>query len=231
MAAGSLEAGWSAVATASSSFAEFFAVALSEGVAEEAALLDVMLAFGTLDLPTGPARAGDMECRGSARLVDGSWTVATGRGGYIDADGDSYRLTRPKGKVSVRWRPSVQTAIDPESPLGRFWGPALHRWRALQSAASWTSDVSELLGTALQASNLPREPAAMRAAVADRLVPSGTAPAGSIVFGPRDQIGFVCSPAAWLLPAPDARFVLQRPAPNRFRQAWTPTWPTDGAHR
>jgi hypothetical protein len=89
-------------------------------------LYDLMCTFGRFCMPEDVVRPADLVESG------GGWMLAAGpsEGLEIDQDRGSYRLA-PIGAIVDHWRPRPGLIIDPASPTGQFWGPALWRWRSV----------------------------------------------------------------------------------------------------
>lgn len=118
-----------------------------DGMPTEEDLFDLLCTFGSFCMPDDPMRPGDLVHDGG----DG-WTLAAGASMGLHSNGDwtGWEL-RALGPVVQHWRPSAGLVIDPASPTGAFWGPALSRWRSvlssMQSAAYFAEHfVAEAFG-------------------------------------------------------------------------------------
>lgn len=98
----------------------------ADGTPGDDDLYDLMCTFGRFCMPEDVVRPGDIVESG------GGWSLAAGpsEGLKIDKDGSTYRLA-PIAAIGDHWRPRPGLIIDPASPTGQFWGPALWCWRSV----------------------------------------------------------------------------------------------------
>jgi len=107
-----------------------FAYAPPDGMPAEEDVFDLLCTFGRFCMPDDPVRPGDLVHDGGQ-----GWALAAGASMGLHANGDwtGWEL-RALGPVVQHWRPSPGLVIDPASPTGAFWGPALTRWRSVLSS-------------------------------------------------------------------------------------------------
>jgi hypothetical protein len=98
----------------------------ADGTPGEDHLYDLMCTFGRFCMPEEVVQPGDLVESG------GGWSLAAGpsQGLKIAKDAGTYRLA-PIGAIGDHWRPRPGLIIDPASPTGQFWGPALWGWRSV----------------------------------------------------------------------------------------------------
>lgn len=125
-------------------------------------LFDLLCTFGGFLLDE-PVRPGDLVHDG-----DEGWALAAGTsmGLRANADRTAWELGT-LGPVAQHWRPFPGLVIDPASPTGMFWGPALTRWRSVLTAMHSGAYFAEhFIAEAFGRTGLPVERAVLLQALA-----------------------------------------------------------------
>ncbi|HEU5269683.1 MAG TPA: hypothetical protein VFU36_07145 [Jatrophihabitans sp.] len=137
----------------------------ADGTPGDDDLYDLMCTFGRFCMPEEVVRPGDLvEC-------GGGWLLAAGpsEGLEVDPDRGTYRLAPITG-IDDHWRPRPGLVIDPASPTGQFWGPALWRWRSvLASMHSGAYQAEAFIADVTAHTGLPVERAALLRSLATEL--------------------------------------------------------------
>jgi hypothetical protein len=231
----SLAIAWDALQRANHHVRWYFASTLDdEKIANSAEhLLDTMLCHGRLLVGTEPLVPGDLVCGGGRRYFDGDWGVVVNGAGPKPAQvivPDEYKeklvLANRFPRRTAAWRPIAAPVIDVTSPVGRFWGPGLFRFRRAISAPSISvpSDV-DILAIALGGMRLPVNPREFAAWVGPELRPSADGvPPGSILVHPGDgRVGIGVGAGLCQAIDPDeVQWRVLTPAKARLPRVWIP---------
>lgn len=230
----SLVIAWHALQRANTHVQWYFASALGdEGVATDEHLLDTMLCFGQLLVADEPLVPGDLVCGGGSRFLDGDWGLVANAAGptptdviVADEDREKFTLASGMARRTAAWRPIARPSIDPTSPIGRFWGPGLYRYRRAISAPSVSvpTDV-DILAIALAAVRLPVSPEDFVAWIEPELRPvADGVPPGSILVNADDaRIGIgVSGGLCHAIDMDEMQWRVHTPAKLRFPLVWYP---------
>lgn len=231
----SLAIAWDALRRANHHVRWYFASTLDdEDIAKDGAhLLDTMLCYGRLLVGDEPLVPGDLVCGGGDRYFDGDWGVVVEGAGRRPArvvvageDGETFALTRSFPRRTAAWRPVAAPVIDVTSPVGRFWGPGLFRYRRVISAPtiSVPTDV-DILAIALAGVRLPVNTDDFIAWVEPELRRSADGvPPGSILVHPGDgRVGIGVDAGLCHTVDPDEiQWRVITPTKARLPRVWVP---------
>jgi hypothetical protein len=137
----------------------------TDGTPGEDDLYDLMCTFGRFCMPEEVVQPGDI-----VETAAGWWLAAGPSAGVqVDEDSGTYRMA-PIGAIVDHWRPRPGLIIEPASPTGQFWGPALWRWRSvLASMHSGAYQTGSFIADLTAHTRLPVERAALLSSLGTEL--------------------------------------------------------------